>query len=207
MSTTANDRPQLVVMAIYWRRFFTNFWAGSYVEAENWAKAATAARYNKTAPPMILNLLTTGARGVIYFHLYRDGKGDWYFSEGEKMLKELEEWQEHCEHTVINRVHLMRAERFASICEVKQAKSSYEAAIKSSRDCGRVHDQALAYELFGNYLRSIVDIDKSIDCYKAAHSLYTQWGAVSIARRIQDKYVDGYGIEHVSLKRSFSTRN
>lgn len=185
-------------MAIYWRRFFEAFWEGSYIEAEKWAKLAN----NKAAPPMMLNLITSGARGIIYFQLYQDGKGNSYLSEGEKMLKDMEKWQEHCEHTVMNKVHLLRAERFASICEVRKAKSSYEAAIEKSRDLGRLNDGALAYERYGNYLRSIVEVDKSIECYKAAHSLYMQWGAVTLAIRVQEKYLTGHGIEQVSLKRS-----
>ena len=74
-------------------------------------------------------------RGILAFICYRDGHGDDLFDEGSALLTEMEKRLERAKYLFQNKVHLMKAEYFASTCacEVKKAKEEYIASIKSAK--------------------------------------------------------------------------
>jgi len=185
-----------LAMGIYWRRFFFDFWMGNYSEARGWAVKALS--YSKCSGPSMINIKCTVARGLTAFRLYREGKGTEFFNEGKEMLNGLEKWLKvsmdwkkglkFSEHFVKNKVLLLQAELYASNCEVRKAKETYEASIRSATNYGRINDQAHAYEMMGDYLTSILEIPEATDCYRMAHKCYIQWGATAKAKKIQEDH-------------------
>jgi len=176
-----------IISSVYVSRFFAEFWMGNYSEALPWSTMFLSCV--KMSGPFMIKLLFTGCMGVASFQLYRDGKGEKHFNTGKEMLDELEKWSEHSADDVLkNKLLLLRAEHFASICEVSKAKDAYESSIRTARKYGRINEQALAYELQGNYLSSIVEIPEATASYRNAHELYTQWGALAIAKRIKENH-------------------
>jgi tetratricopeptide (TPR) repeat protein len=175
-----------VMISIYARRFLSSFWLDEYTEARKWARLALS--NTKQLGPFIVKTLLFNAQGVIAFQMYRDGEGEKYFEEGEKMLKELEKWLGISERHFKNRYLLLRAEYYASTCQVKMAKQAYKESIQSSRNYGRIQDQALGNELLGRFLSSIVEVDEATECFRNAYNLYMLWGAVAKAKHLQEKH-------------------
>lgn len=194
-----------LVIFIYQRRFSTAFWMGEYAEAWKWSKMALKKQENRG--PMLADLHTIGPMAVTAFHMYRDGKGEAYFDEATELLGKLEKWQERSEPIVKNKILLVRAEMYASSCEVKKALEAFEQSIQTARNYGLIHEQALAHELMGHYLKSIVQYPKAIQSYKQAYALYNQWGASAVATRLREKHIlaDDLlvhdNVEVVSIKR------
>ena len=48
---------------------------------------------------------------------------------------------------------------------------------KLAQDNGLLHEQGLAYELYGKFLKSIVEIDKARRYFLMACNCYSTWGA------------------------------
>ena len=48
---------------------------------------------------------------------------------------------------------------------------------KIALENGLVHEQGLAYELYGKFLKSIVEIDDAVKYLEMACDCYTVWGA------------------------------
>ena len=61
------------------------------------------------------------------------------------MLDQVEAWAENSKPIFENKLILLEAEYYASMCNVVAAKESYELAIKVARDNGYIHEQGLAY--------------------------------------------------------------
>ena len=71
--------------------------------------------------------------------------GDKWLDEGKEMLDQVEAWAENSKPIFENKLILLEAEYYASMCNVVAAKESYELAIKVARDNGYIHEQGLAY--------------------------------------------------------------
>ncbi|KAL7535170.1 LOW QUALITY PROTEIN: hypothetical protein ACHAXR_008832 [Thalassiosira sp. AJA248-18] len=189
----------VVVMAIYYRRFLGDFLMGNYRGANKWSKLLFS-HQKYSQPPILINIILTGARGIVAFRLYREGGGEIYFKEGKRILDELEKWLERSEHLVKNKFLLLQAEYYAANCEVKKAKDAYEVSIRTARNYGRVHEQGLAYELMGHYKESICEYPEATECFKNAFSCYMDWGAVAKATKIREEHLDEEEIEKISTK-------
>ena len=169
--------------ATYVQKFFSHFWMDDYVEAEKWSKLAFSLPSSKM--PKISYVYHTFLRGLLSFHMYRDGGGEYWLNEGEEMLCKMQLWLQNSTSVFDNKFLLLKAEYCASTCNVNEAKGTYLASIKSAQDHGHTHEQGLAYELMGRYLHSIVELTEASYCFKNAHECYMRWGALSKADRIR----------------------
>ena len=168
-------------------RFFASFLFGDYQTANK--LYGTVSSLPGQRQHMIWSIFRQYYRGIIAFHLYRDGEGEEWLEEGEKMLQKFEHLAKKTTTNFFDsKLLLLRAEYYASSCEVRKAKLTFEDSIKSARDHGFVNDQGLAYECFGKYLASIVDNKAASNCFKSAHVCYMQWGALALANHVWDKY-------------------
>jgi hypothetical protein len=132
-----------IVEAVHLQNFFLSFWMGDYEEA---AKASDRAMSFPTSKmPKVQLIYHIFYRGIVMFHLYREGKGEHWLKEGEKMQDQLETWVKTSKPIFENKLILLEAESYASTCNVVAAKESYELSIKVARDNGYIHEQGLAY--------------------------------------------------------------
>jgi len=79
------------------------------------------------------------------------------------------------------------------MCNITSSKESYEESAEVARENGLVHEQGLAYELYGAFLKSIVEIDDAMKYLTKACDCYTIWGAhakVSHLRRVHELTID-----------------
>ena len=176
-----------LVSSIYFRRFFEAFWSCQYSEALKWSKFAM--EHSTISGPKMIKMFLYVTMGFVEFQLYREGKGEIHYNKGKEMLNALEKRSRDCSEDLFNnKLLLLQAEHFAAICEVEKAKEAYDASIRTARNFGRVNDQALAYELQGNYLSSIVEITQATESYKNAYNCYMKWGNLTKAKQIQENH-------------------
>ena len=175
-----------IVEAVYLQKCFISFWMGDYNDAEQSSTLAMAlptAQFSKIQ--LIYHIFY---RGLISFHLYQNGGGEKWFDEGEKMLSQVEVWLANSKPIVENKLLLLRAELYASRQLIDKAKKTYEQSIQVARDNGYVHEQGLACEFCGHFLKSIVEESTATAFYKRAYECYIQWGAIAKARKLRDDH-------------------
>mmetsp|Transcript_7551 Transcript_7551/g.17117 ORF Transcript_7551/g.17117 Transcript_7551/m.17117 type:complete len:1310 (+) Transcript_7551:61-3990(+) len=175
-----------MVEAVHLQNFFVLFWKGDYVEAER--ASAIAMSFPSSKMPKGQLVFHTFYRGIIAFNLYRDGRGEKWLNDGKEMLVQMEIWAINSKPIVENKLILMEAEHYASMCNVVAAKESYKLAIKVARDYGFIHEQGLACECFGQYLSSIVEVGEAERYFMDAYTCYIQWGAVAKANTLREDH-------------------
>ena len=175
-----------LVEEIHTRRFIAAFWMGDYAEALKCSKeieALPSFRMHK-----IQLVFHSFFFGLISFQRYRDGEGEQWLEGGKKALEKMEVWAVCCPQSFENKWRLLEAECFASNCHVRAAKNAYERSILTARGHGLVHEMALAFEMYGKYLQSIVELPAATEAYQSAHTFYVQWGATAKAERLRKEH-------------------
>ena len=169
--------------SIYTGRLFSAFWAGNYTEANRLLELSLTIPSSKM--PKIQLIYHTFYRGLIAYQMHRNGDGEEHLDQGKKVLDKMELWNQRASKAVFeNKLYLLEAEHYASNCNIQAAKESYELSAKTARDHGLVHEQGLAYELYGKFLTSIGEPDAS-HWFQQAYSCYVQWGAVAKAEQLR----------------------
>jgi PAS domain S-box-containing protein len=102
--------------------------------------------------------------------------------------KQLQVWAENCPENFENRAALIGAELARLESRVLDAEHLYEQAIRSSRDNGFVHNEAIAYEVAARFYRAR-GFDQFADVYlRNARYGYLRWGADGKVRQLDERY-------------------
>jgi PAS domain S-box-containing protein len=103
-------------------------------------------------------------------------------------LQELELWARHCPENFENRAALVAAELARIEGRDRDATQLYEQAIRSAREHGFVHHEALALELAAQFYAAR-GFDRIAKAYlRDARSGYRQWGADGKVRQLEAQY-------------------
>ena len=103
-------------------------------------------------------------------------------------LRELELWARHCPANFENRAALVAAELARIEGRDRDATPLYEQAIRSARENGFVHHEALALELAAQFYAAR-GFDRIAKAYlRDARSGYRQWGAEGKVRQLEAQY-------------------
>ncbi len=166
-----------LIEAVHLANVFISFWMGDWEEAQKSSEIALTCPSAKM--PKSQGVYHMVYRGIIAFTMYRGGKGEFqgfcvssvieyklfphqclihigekWFLEGKRVLDQMETWV-NCQKKIFeNKLILMEAEHYASMCNVVAAKESYELSIAVALDNGYIHEQGIAY---GKVFRSIND--------------------------------------------------
>lgn len=129
--------------------------------------------------PKLISIYFYFFRGLIAFRRYRENNSEEQLRIGIEAICKLEFWFQYAPSNYENKLFLLNAEQYASLPNIYEAKTQYEASINSARDNGRIHEQGLAFELMGNFLSSVKSYEPSeaMKCWKNAYLCYLQWGA------------------------------
>jgi len=185
------------ILYIYASRFMSAFWAGECSEANKWLDLALSLK-SKTVTLQIIHL--TFFSGLLAFRRYRDGEGEEFLAKGQVVLEKMRVWRNNSKAIFENKCLLLESERDACLCNIVASKRSYELSARSAHDHGLVHEQGLAYELYGNFLSSIGDQVAS-QWFQKAYTCYLQWGAVAKAEQLRkDLNLDSTESFSVSLR-------
>ena len=102
--------------------------------------------------------------------------------------KELQVWSDNCPENFENRAALIGAELARLEGRVLDAEHLYEQAIRSSRDNGFVHNEAIAYEVAARFYRAR-GFDQFAHVYlRHARYGYLRWGADGKVRQLDEHY-------------------
>jgi PAS domain S-box-containing protein len=102
--------------------------------------------------------------------------------------RQLQVWAENCPENFENRAALVGAEIARLEGRVLDAEHLYEQAIRSSRDNGVVHNEAIAYERASAFYRAR-GFDQFANLYlRNARQGYLRWGANGKVRQLEETY-------------------
>jgi PAS domain S-box-containing protein len=103
---------------------------------------------------------------------------------------QLDIWTRNCPENFENRVALVGAEIGRIEGRVLDAEHLYEAAIRSARENGFIHNEALAYELAARFYAAR-EFKQIADLYlRNARYGYLRWGALGKVRQLNETYRD-----------------
>src|SRR5712692_9084901 len=104
--------------------------------------------------------------------------------------RQLEVWAVNCPENFENRVALVGAEIARIDGRVLDAEHLYEQAIRSARENGFIHNEALAYELAARFYAAR-GFDTFARAYlREARRCYLRWGASGKVRQLDETYPD-----------------
>ena len=194
------NKNMCLAMGVYVRRFFLSSWFGNMKEAHLAIQQAMSYVPSKWAGPVFLYIYTAWARGIVAFHLYRQGDGDAMFIEGSEMFEKLKKWKVNAPALVTkNMTLLLHAELYASECNIDKAKETFKEAIESVVTYSA---KGFAYERFGQYLSEICELDQANEMYKNACNCYTKWGANEKVKQLKKNHdLEISQVEEISTKR------
>jgi len=106
----------------------------------------------------------------------------------ERHLELLRGWSDGCPANFLNRLRLVEAEAARIAGRELEAERLYEQAIRSARDHGFVHHEALASERAAAFHRER-GFELIADAYlRQAHQGYGRWGAAAKTRQIEERW-------------------
>ena len=123
--------------------------------------------------------------GVIGFILARKTKQDGMFDVGEHNRMRMQMWADHGSRwNAENKSLLLQAEKNYTTGNLDDAKACYEASIRSAKEHKFIHEQALAYELYGTFRVETGHLENGTELLRKAQSLYNEWGATKKASEV-----------------------
>jgi predicted ATPase/class 3 adenylate cyclase len=119
---------------------------------------------------------------------------------------QLETWASHAPMNGRHRHHLVEAERLRLAGDPAAARH-YDLAIRGAADQGYAHDEALAYELAGEFYLSQDRRWIGHASLVEASRVWARWGAQAKVAQLRDRYLDVFVRREVSLApvRSFAS--
>jgi predicted ATPase len=110
-----------------------------------------------------------------------------YASEARKLTKEMESLMKKRGQNGAHRCAIMKAEclRFKNK-NVEKVKAAYDTAIDETHKSGYIQDEALAYELAGEYMKAHHDVT-AYGYLAKARDLYARWGATGKVNQMMAK--------------------
>jgi PAS domain S-box-containing protein len=114
----------------------------------------------------------------------------WHLSALTTHLRQLKTWAEHCLENFENRAALVGAEIARIEDRMLDAEQLYEQAIRSARENGFIHNEAIAYELAARFYAAR-GFKQIADLYlRNARYGYLRWGAVGKVRQLDEAHPD-----------------
>ena len=168
-------------------RFQVAFWLGQYEEAAELAEKASP------VPKMsFMEVYHIFCEGLTAFQLARRSSSSSaatskWMEIGEKAVERFRFYEKGSTWNYENMLLLLEAEYHRCKQEEDKAATKYRASIKSAQEHRFVHEEALALEFYGDFLRSIRKVDEAIQTYANARVCYEKWGAHAIIPRLEEK--------------------
>ncbi|MBV8473452.1 MAG: AAA family ATPase, partial [Hyphomicrobiales bacterium] len=183
-----SENPELAfVECWYWiRKLQARFFAGDYASAIEAARRAqpllwTSASQLETAEYHFYAALAQAAPCGFAAAGERRQQLDAVVAH----RKQLEQWAANCPENFENRAALVGAELARIEGRELDAQRLYERAIRSARDNGFVHNEAIAYERASHFYRTR-GFDQIADLYlRNARHCYVRWGADGKVRQLE----------------------
>lgn len=166
-------------------RFQAAFWLGHYEEAAELAEKA------RPPPKMsFMEIYHLFCEGLTAFQIARrssQSAASKWMEIGEEAVERFRFYEKCSTWNYENNLFLLEAEYHRCKQEEDKAAAKYRASIKSAQEHRFVHEEALALEFYGDFLRIIRRVDESKQIYANARVCYEKWGAHAIIPRLEEK--------------------
>jgi ATP-dependent RNA helicase DDX31/DBP7 len=118
--------------------------------------------------------------GLISYRVYRETRDFLWAERGREFKARIQTWKDqgsawNFEH----KLYLIEAEESYSNGDFERAKLLYENAIESAKQHKFIHEEALAYELGGNFHLAMNNKSMSMNYFTEAREKYIQWQALA----------------------------
>ncbi|KAL7484284.1 hypothetical protein ACHAW6_009928, partial [Cyclotella cf. meneghiniana] len=131
--------------------------------------------------------------GLASWRIYRETHNPLWAQRGAEFKERMRRWKDQgSSWNFENKSFLLEAEELYSNGNVEEATVLYEHAISSAREHKFIHEEALSYELAGNFYFNIGNNSMALKYLTCAHEVYFKWGAfakvTALYADIQEKF-------------------
>jgi hypothetical protein len=163
-----------LLQLFYYHRFIQSFASRNFEVALNYCE-----EYDKIGTGQICRItdvVTSFLSGVTGFVLARKTNKEGCIEIGEQRLLQMQMWTDHGSRwNAENKALLLQAEKYYTDGKLNEAKSAYEASAHSARQHKFLHEEALAYEMYGIFLVETGHMHNGNEMLRKAQSLYIEW--------------------------------
>ena len=175
-----------LVQLMYYHRLTRSFLFRDYLTAiqccEKYESYTQSSKLRRVTD--IIQTLVWGLSSLI---LSRKKKQPELMAKGEDILMRMKGWAKlGSEWNAANKAYLLEAECHFAKGDLVQAKTAYKNSIQSAHEHKFIHEEALAYELYGIFCIEAGDLYNGNTHLEKARELYEIWGAHKKAREIFD---------------------
>lgn len=103
-------------------------------------------------------------------------------------LQQLQTWARHAPANYQHKYALVAAQKARVLRRVGKAMAFYEEAIKNAKANEYIYEEALAYELAGEFYLELNMEEISKNYLLKAHNAYIRWGAIAKVRSLESTY-------------------
>ncbi len=134
----------------------------------------------------------TGLLGIAIFYFY-DSLVRLALSQSDNVKisanqEKLKKWADHAPMNYLHKFYLVEAERCRVSGKDGEAREFYDKAIALAHENEYINEEALAYELAGQFYLAKKEIKFAKLCLYEAHYAYQKWGALAKVTHLEKKY-------------------
>jgi len=133
--------------------------------------------YRSTPSKRALEAMRVFFDGISCLLLARQTNQAKYRIVGEQAIETMTIWVKYSKWNFENKLRLLQAELHYLNEELEQAVTAYTAAINSARQHKFIHEEALAFELYGTFLVETKELDRGYAQLEVSLQKYIEWGA------------------------------
>ncbi|YAF95934.1 MAG: AAA family ATPase [Nodularia sp. CChRGM 3473] len=102
--------------------------------------------------------------------------------------QKMELWATHAPMNHLHKFYLVEAEKYQALGQKLEAMEYYENAIAKAQENGYLQEEALAYELAGNFYKALNKELIHQTYITKAYYTYIRWGAIAKVKYLESKY-------------------
>lgn len=175
-----------LIWHVFMCRMSNHFWMREYTLLAELSEKFSDIHPSSRNEKRILRVMRTLYEGVAYLSLARDTQQSKWRVLGEKASAEMSKFElTMCKWNFENKAKLLQAELHYLNGDIESAEVAYKASVKSAREHKFVHEEALAYELYGLFCVKNEMVDKGFEQLHVALNRYKEWGAMKKVEELQ----------------------
>lgn len=182
MGMQSNDK--LLLFQVFMSQIISCFWFRDYTAIIEHCK-----NFPQQSHKRILDTMRCFYEGIASLSVARQTGDSRLKNIGEEAVKNMSKFASHNKWTFENKLRLLEAELRYLNKDLKLAEELYMASIKSAQDHRLIHEEALAYELYGIFCIESAMAEKGLQYLNTALEKYKQWGAKNKANDLQ-QFID-----------------
>jgi len=170
------DHPYLILISASLQvlgQMGIHFWSRDYVEVVKLSEKLPPSQINRALENMIFFY-----KGIAAICLARQTHDPKWRIMGEEAATRLSQLESVSSWNFENKSILLQAELHYLEGDLESAESAYKTSIKSAHKHKFIHEEALAYELYGIFCYENCLADKGLKQLLLAIDRYKQWGAM-----------------------------